>query len=102
YDLSFKLSDTGANKGMWVFNGSDLIFWVDASSIPQYHGRQFIATSDQTMLTFRALGSSYNGPALDDVSVQFVRVPEPSSVAISLLGVCAAVAIRLRNHSRKH
>jgi choice-of-anchor C domain-containing protein len=57
----------------------------------------FFATSSSTTLSFTSLDTGPYGPALDNVSIQVIPVPEPASI----LGVAAVAGLSVRTLRRR-
>lgn len=100
YQLSFDYFEDRANEGndrLWVYTGSTLLFNAGTPCCGSVRHSEvgFVANYDQTTLTFRSIGPWNNGPALDNVVVELVAVPEPSTFGLMLLG--AAVTLGLRS-----
>jgi choice-of-anchor C domain-containing protein len=57
----------------------------------------FVATSSSTTLSFTSLNNTAYGPALDNVSIQVIPVPEPASI----LGVAAVAGLSVRTLRRR-
>jgi choice-of-anchor C domain-containing protein len=70
-----------------------------------YHGAldwglntvSFVASSDLTTITFSSLNSDgYWGPVIDDVSLESIPTPEPSSLLLGFMGLTSILGFKLR------